>query len=210
MRTYLQQPYTLMKIGRLAQTFLVVAFLALTTASSTAQITIFARFGGATAGSTWSGESQVSGREGWAELENVTFGVFNQIIIGGTGGSSVAEFVPVTLTKRIDRLTPQIFHLTALGAPIGTTNGATNDIVEIEFVRSNGQDQVVLFKLELKLVVFANVSTAVNSDEIFESVQMKAGAMRYTYTPTLANGNPGTPVVRSWSQVLNNATFNVQ
>ena len=61
----------------------------------------------------------------------------------------------------------------------------------------------VMFSVVIGATMIAGCATT-------DNVTMTAGATRITYWPILANGSQGTPIVKSWSVILNNNTFNIQ
>lgn len=175
---------------------------------TSAQVTIYAKFlNGAT---PWNGESTAAGRTGWAELESISLGAATPVTIGSaTGGAGAGKlaFDPIAISKVVDRLTPQIFASMASGQNL---SGQTNGDLTIEFVRPVGGTPTVFFRVELKLVFFVSSAstTTVGDVTVRENIKMLCGAQRITTVP-IVGGIPQTPVVRSWSQVLNNSTFGV-
>jgi type VI protein secretion system component Hcp len=175
-------------------------------------ISIYARFLDGTG--VWAGESTKPGRTGWADLMNLAFGGENAVTIGGGGGGGTTarlSFDDVVLAKKVDRLTPQIFANLASGSSLNANNA--NGDVTFEFARSfvSGGNEVTFLRVEYRLVFFTKQgsSTSEGDDIVKDNVTMTAGATRITYWPILANGSQGTPIIKSWSVVLNNNTFNV-
>jgi len=174
-------------------------------------ISIYARFLDGTG--VWAGESTKPGRSGWADLTNLAFGGENAVTIGGGGGGSTARlsFDDIVLGKKVDRLTPQIFANLASGSSLNAANA--NGDVTFEFARPfvSGGSEVTFLRLEYRFVFFTKQgsSTTEDDDVVKDNVTMTAGATRITFWPILANGSQGTPIVKSWSVVLNNNTFNV-
>ncbi len=173
------------------------------------QVTIYAKFlNGLT---PWNGESTAQGRTGWAELESISLGAATPVTIGAAaGGAGVGklEFDPIAISKVVDRLTPQIFATMASGQSL---HGQTNGDLTIEFVKPVGGTPTVFFRVELKLVFFVSSASAttVGDDTVRENIKMVCGAQRITTVP-IVGGVAQPPVVRSWSQVLNTAAFDVQ
>jgi type VI protein secretion system component Hcp len=193
---------------RLAALAVLGILLTVGASHSQAQVTIYAKFlDGTIGGSPWAGESTDPGRTGWAKLESFSFGFTNASIVGGA--TAPVAFNPGAISKAVDRLTPQIFTNLASGTPLRNT--ALPADLTIEFVKDAGAGPVVFFRVEMKLVYFSSQGTATNSgdDTVQENVQIQFGAVRVTNTPILPGGTLGTPVIRSWSHVLNNSTFNV-
>ena len=172
-----------------------------------AQVNIYARFLDGTG--VWAGESTAPGRTNWTTLSSVSFGVETPITFG-TGGTGRAVFDKVVLTKLVDRLTPQL--MSALTSGTAVDAGGANADVTIEFTKPGAAGAVTFFRLEIKRAFIAKTTSAAAASDgsVSEIVTLVGGAFRYTYWPMLANGNLGTPVVKAWSQLLNNSTFAVQ
>jgi type VI protein secretion system component Hcp len=173
-----------------------------------AQVTIYAKF--LTGTGVWAGESTAPGRTGWFELNDISFGGNNPVTIAGGGGTGKYTIGDAVFSKVVDRLTPQIFFNLASGTSLNAS-GPDGDVI-VEFVRTTDAGPVVFFRLEYRLAHFSqSYSSAAKGDETLnESISLAAGAVRYTYWPILGKGGQGTPIVKAWSQVLNNATFNVE
>ena len=176
---------------------------------SSAQVTIYAKF--LNGASPWNGESTAQGRTGWAELDSISLGASTPVTIGSaTGGAGAGKLVfdPIVISKVVDRLTPQIFANMASGQAL---TGQTNGDLTIEFVKNVGATPTVFFRVEMKLVFFTSTgsATADGDNTVHENIKMLCGAQRVTVVP-IVGGTPQTPIVKSWSQVLNNSTFAVQ
>ena len=176
---------------------------------SSAQVTIYAKF--LNGASPWNGESTAQGRTGWAELDSISLGASIPVTIGSaSGGAGVGKLVfdPIVISKVVDRLTPQIFANMASGQAL---TGQTNGDLTIEFVKNVGATPTVFFRVEMKLVFFTSTgsATADGDNTVHENIKMLCGAQRVTVVP-IVGGTPQTPIVKSWSQVLNNSTFAVQ
>ncbi len=174
-----------------------------------AQVNIYARFLDGTG--VWAGESTAPGRTNWTTLSSVSFGVSNPTAIGGVGGGTGrAVFDSVVLTKLVDLLTPQLMSALTTGTALNA--GGANADVTIEFTKPGATGPVTFFRFEIKLAYISKTTSAAAASDgsVSETVTLVGGAFRYTYWPTLANGNLGTPVVKAWSQVMNTPTFTVQ
>lgn len=166
----------------------VLLLLTLGASLGRAQVTIYARFLNGTG--VWAGESTAPGRTGWAELKSVSFGAYSEPTAGGGGGRR-ASFENITLSKNVDRLSPQIFSSVTQGTRL-SSGGVT-----IEFVRTAAAGPVTFFRLELRdpLITQTSSSAAAGDGNILERLVINTDAMRYTHWPILANGSQGTPVV---------------
>jgi type VI protein secretion system component Hcp len=188
--------------------FLIAAALFLFVGGSLcqAQVIIYARF--LTGTGVWAGESTAPGRTGWFELNDISFGGSSPVTIGGAGAGKFT-IGDAVFSKVVDRLTPQILFNLASGTSL-KASGPDGDVI-VEFVRTTDAGPVVFFRLEYRFAFFSqsNSSAAKGDENLNESISLAAGAVRYTYWPMLGKGGQGTPIVKAWSQVLNNATFNV-
>ncbi|HZJ14708.1 MAG TPA: type VI secretion system tube protein Hcp [Chthoniobacteraceae bacterium] len=175
-------------------------------------VNIYAKFLDGTG--VWSGESTKPGRKDWADLTNLSFGGKTPVTFGSGGGTTTGRltFDDIALSKKVDRLTPQIFANLASGGALNAGNSIGDVTFEFarEFVAGNGE--VTFLRVEYRLVYFTaqNSSTATGDSVVNDNITMTAGATRITYWPILANGSQGTPIIKSWSVVLNNNTFNIQ
>lgn len=185
----------------------IALLLMLSGQAAQAQIKIYAQFGPNSG--VWAGEL-TGNRAGWAELKSISFGSLNDLVIGTTGGAGAgkATFQKVTISKVVDRLTPQFFATLTSGATINT-----GGVVTVEFTRQIGGHERTFFKLEMKLVVVSEISTAASDgdDELRENVSLLCGAIRVTNSTYDPEGTlVGNPIAREWSVVKNNATFETQ
>ncbi|MEO7318781.1 MAG: type VI secretion system tube protein Hcp [Chthoniobacteraceae bacterium] len=180
-------------------------FLTATIPRCLAQVSIYARFLDGTG--VWAGESSVPGRTGWTDLKSGSFGASIPVTIGGGGTVGRASFDNIVLSKVVDRLTPQIFANLSTGTSLN--GGGANGDATIEFVRTVNATPVVFFRYELRSVFFTkSLSSSIAGDAtLSETVTMVANAVRYTYWPILPNGTQGTPIIKMWNVVANNATF---
>ena len=195
-----------LRLSRLALASLI--FLLAAANVSRADLNAYARFVDGTG--VWAGEATAPGRAGWVVLKSISLGLENPSTIGSTsggGGSGITKFTDIVLSKLIDRVTPQIFATLSSGTPLNGTAGIPDVI--LEFTRTVAGTEMVFFRVEMKLVLFTSLTTAAadGDDDLTETVRMQCGAYRITEIPTNPNGTAGTPIVRSWSQVLNRNVF---
>ena len=190
---------------RLVALALLGVFLTVGASLCEAQVTIYAKFLDGAA--VWAGESTDPGRSGWAKLDSFSFSFTNPSVVGGS--SAPVVFNPGAFSKPVDRLTPQIFANLASGTPL--RNAALPADLIVEFVKTGAAGPVVIFRVEMKLVVFSSQGTATATADLTvqENLQLQFGAVRITNYPILPSGLQGTPQIQSWSRVLNNGSFNV-
>lgn len=143
------------------------------------------------------------------ELVNFEFGLFNTINIGsvsGGGGAGKASFKPLEFV-----------------AQVGSNHGAkmmmklvagdhVDDAVIVARTQVNGPGGgVEIFKIELKLVFFEDISIAASDgDSSILYGSMQFGAVKVTTQNFNPDGTTGNPTEMEWSRVLNSATFAVE
>lgn len=179
-----------------------LGFLALVLAPALpAQVAIFALFGSGSA--PFDGQSVVSGRANWVDIDACNFGFTNETLPGAQTIVST-QFSRIGLVKRVDRVTPAIFAtlVAALEVPGVSSDGAH---VTLDFASNQGGGNYqMLFRLELKNVRFNALSSGASQGAslISESVEMSMGSVRLT---PYVNGVAGQP--KSWSVLTNSAAF---
>ncbi|WP_193215138.1 type VI secretion system tube protein Hcp [Luteolibacter marinus] len=149
--------------------------------------------------------------QGFFPLGSVEIGVENTVNIGsasGGAGAGRAKFKPLKIRKRPGRVSTDLFKK--------LVTGGHYDEVEIVLVRGGlapGAPPSLVMTFGLKMVVAAALDYNVTDGDAApdEAVELQFGAIRmknYTYDPQTGESTPAGEEV--WSQVLNNATFNVQ
>lgn len=145
------------------------------------------------------------------EIMSFEIGAENNINIGsisGGGGAGKATFKELTITKKTDTASTELFKHLCGGAHFG-------DMI-IDLRRSGGSSAAsgaVFLKWEFKLVMIQDISwSGSDGDDICEeTVVIQYGAMKVSYTPQMSSGAPDTTNAKDaeWSRVLNEANFSV-
>lgn len=169
--------------------------------SAQAQVTVYARFSNGTG--VWAGELTAP-RVGWTVLKSAAFGSESPPMVQGVGVTAMV-FKKLEIEKLVDTLTPQIMVSMASGTVVNS-NGTD---LTLEFEKVTQAGAVVFFKVEFENVFFSSsqMSTATGDSELAEKVSLVYGSARYTWTPILANGALGTPVIKSWNLASGTPTF---
>jgi type VI secretion system secreted protein Hcp len=142
------------------------------------------------------GESQDSRHANQIDVLAWSWGASNTVTVsGGGGGAGRVSVSDLTVTKPLDKASPKLLLNVCNGRHIPRATLA---------VRRSGAEFDYL-KIELEDVIITALSTAGSSGEtsVTESVSMKFGKFRVTYTPQDATGKPGTPVVSGWDITQN-------
>jgi type VI secretion system secreted protein Hcp len=162
-------------------------------------------------GSTIEGEttdSTMSAQKAF-EIKNFDIGAENTTdIASATGGVAAgrASFKSVSFTKNTDTASAALLSALCAGTPAA-------DMV-IELRRSGGSTSAsgtTFLKFEFKQVVIADIgwSGSDGDDVCTETVELKFGAVKTTYTAQTATGSPGDIKTSEWSVVKNEANFSV-
>ena len=149
--------------------------------------------------------------QGFFPLGSVEIGVENTVSIGSTsggGGAGRAKFKALKIRKRPGRVSTDLFKKLVLGAHY--------DEVEIVLVRGGVAPgatpaRVMTFGLKLVMAQSLDYNVADGAAAPDEALVLQFGAIRmrnYAYNPETGESTPAGEEV--WSQVLNNASFNVQ
>ncbi len=133
------------------------------------------------AGADAKGESTQQG-DGGIELYSVSFGVSNPIDWGTGAASGRRDYSPISVTKRVDKLTPLLYKALC-----------TNQTVEgkIKFWRppvDGGAVDEQFFTLEFKYGRVESISDSASSDHPSETVSFAYRAITITYDSKAAKG----------------------
>jgi type VI secretion system secreted protein Hcp len=140
-------------------------------------------------------------------IQSVSFAIENATTIGSTSGgagSGKAKFKEMQFSKLVDNTTPTIFNY--------LSSGQHFDTVTLFFRKPVNGTKVTFMKVAFKLVFLTSTSLATSSgdSDLSESVTAAYGAQQIAFYPNAGNPNPGPPIIQSWSQVLNNPTFETE
>ncbi|MFT5316086.1 MAG: type VI secretion system secreted protein Hcp [Candidatus Krumholzibacteriia bacterium] len=143
------------------------------------------------------------------EIINFEIGAENTINIGsisGGGGAGKATFKQLSITKKTDTSSAQLFAKLCEGKHF-------NDMI-IELRRSGGsagKSGEGFLKWEFKLVMLADISwSGSDGDDICEeTILIDYGAMKVSYRKQGQDGKMEQPKTAEWSRVKNQANFAV-
>jgi len=152
------------------------------------------------------------GPKGKKAFEIISFeiGAENNINIGSIssgGGAGKATFKELTITKKTDTSSTELFRQLVSGNHFKD--------MTIDLRRSGGTSKgsgLVFLKFEFKLVMLQDISwSGSDGDDICEeTIVLQYGAMKVTYTAQKADGGKGDESDAEWSRVLNQANFAVE
>ncbi len=158
------------------------------------------------------GETQdkTYGERGAFEILSFEIGAENNINIGsisGGGGAGKATFKELTITKKTDTVSTEMFAKLCDGTHFGD--------MTIDLRRSGGQGGKsgdVFLRWTFKLVMIQDISwSGSDGDDICEeTVVIQYGAMKVWYTAQTAEGGAGKKTNAEWSRVLNQANLAVK
>jgi len=117
---------------------------------------------------------------------------------GGGGGSGVLNVQDISVTKYIDKSTPDLMLFTANGKHISELDL----IVRAACVECAPEPY---FTLNMADVIVSSVSTwgSGGEDRLTENVSFNFAKVQWCYTETLKDGSPGTTVCYGWNIVAN-------
>jgi type VI secretion system secreted protein Hcp len=156
------------------------------------------------------GESQdktYSGAQGWFEISSFNLGIQNSVAIGSSGGGAgagKAQFQDFTFTKAVDTISPAIFKVLASGSHFANAR-----LVLRKAGAVGGKTQAAYLQYEFELVAVSSQHWAgsAGDDQPTESITLKVGAVKISYSPQKPDGTLGQAITGTWSQVLNSNVF---
>lgn len=143
------------------------------------------------------GEAAKKGFEKHIELYSFSLGVANPttIGVGGGGGAGRASLSSFNFMKKTDSASPTIYQSCATGKHFPK--------VKVTLNKASGGKPLDYLTYEFEECFISSVqwSGATGGDDTpTESVSIDFAAMKVTYTPQTATGDPGSPVVGNYSQ----------
>lgn len=125
------------------------------------------------------------------DIENLGFSVDQTGIrmAGGRGSAARSRFSVITVTKRIDKSSPQLFLRCALGTPIPTA---------VITVQRSGPEPQDFITITLRNVIISSLVTNSGPDT-FENVGLSYTVIEYSYRPQNSDGSLGEPVRASFN-----------
>jgi len=143
------------------------------------------------------------------EILSFEIGAENNINIGSIsagGGAGKATFKELTITKKTDLMSDNLFESCVTG------DHFPKMVIELRRAGQGGGGKGGTFlKFEFALVMVQDVSwSGSDGDDICEeTVVLQYGAMKVTYTQQTDAGVAGTVKTKMWSRVLNEASLDV-
>ncbi len=147
------------------------------------------------------------GRDGWFQLQSVSFGIENTVLIGsGTGGAGAgkARALPLTAIKFPNGASAALFNACAAGMHW--------EEFEIVFARPGERGSEVTMRAEFKLVMVTAVGVSGNEgdDRSTETLGLQYGAHRITFFTADPKGGIVQAGQSVWSFILNNNQYSVE
>lgn len=146
------------------------------------------------------GESKVKGHEGEIEVMSWSWGVSNSgsAATGGGAGAGKASFSDISITKVLDKASPQLFTAVATGKHIPT--------VTFKAVADSGKDgkqEYYVVKLTDVLISSFQQAGASGGDRPTESVSLNYAKIEIEYKTQNPDGSFGESVKASWDLAKN-------
>ena len=136
------------------------------------------------------GESTLVGFENQIELNSFQFGV------GRSASAKAApSFSEVTVTKQLDKSSPELM--------LRTANGSTIASARIRFTQQTAEGQVVFLRYCLTGVRITGFSQSSGGDRPSESVSLNYGTIVQSYTQQASGGGQGTVFSSGWNLISN-------
>jgi type VI secretion system secreted protein Hcp len=116
--------------------------------------------------------------------------------IGGGGGAGKVNIQDLSLTKYVDKASPELMKRCA--------NGSLLTKVTL-FVRKVGANPIEYIKIELTEVLVSAVSTGGSGgeDRLTENVTLNFAKVKFDYVPAKPDGSPDTAITFTWDIPLN-------
>jgi type VI secretion system Hcp family effector len=131
--------------------------------------------------------------DSWAMDVEQTLNIGSQSTGAGAGK---VTFNPFSITRRIDALSPTLFHNTAAGVPFETV-----DLLEHRAGKDGNRAAFVAW--QFKLVAVKTVTWASDDDRPTETISFEYGGLSIRYVPQSAAGQLQPPVQTGWDRVRN-------
>jgi type VI secretion system secreted protein Hcp len=120
--------------------------------------------------------------------------------LGGGGGAGKVNVQDLSITKYVDKSTPNLLKLCATG----------EHVPEAQLVvrKAGGKDAVEFLKVKLTKVMVTNVSTggSKGDERVTENVTLNFIQFKYEYTPQKADGTADAPIPLTYNIAENVAS----
>ena len=140
------------------------------------------------------GDSQVTGHEDEVEVLGWSWGAHQSGTMhrGRGGGAGKVSVNDLSITKHVDRATPNLWKLCC--------NGKHEEEAVLTIRKAGGNDPVEYLKITLEevLVAYVQSSGAEGEDLITESITLNFAKFKLEYTPQEGDGSAGASVETGW------------
>jgi type VI secretion system secreted protein Hcp len=118
--------------------------------------------------------------------------------IGGGGGAGKVQLQDLTITKWVDKSSPNLFKMCCDGTHIPTT---------VLTVRKAGGSALEYFKITLDTAIVAAITTGGSGgqDRLTENITLNFAKIKMEYTPQTAKGAGEASITQGWDQAANKA-----
>ncbi len=139
-------------------------------------------------------DSTYNGKDGWIDILAWSWGVSNSgsTHFGSGSGAGKANFQDISVTKYIDKATPDLMKSTSKGTHHGTAT---------LIVRKAGDKPLDYLKIEMEDVMLTSFSTGGSGgeDRLTENISLNFDWFKITYTEQLQSGAAGATPDFQWS-----------
>lgn len=144
------------------------------------------------------GESQLEGYANHIDISSFSWGVSNQATFSSSntagGGAGKAHVHSLSMTKTIDKSSPQLFWHCATGKHL--------ESAQLFVHRAAGDKKILYFKLDMKKVFVTSYSPGSGGGAgvlIGEAFALDFEEMEMTYWPQLADGGQGGAIPKKYN-----------
>ena len=140
------------------------------------------------------GESMIKDHEGAIDLLAISWGMSNSgsMSVGGGGGSGKANIQDISISKYVDKATPNLIRACCSG----------EHFTEAELiVRKAGKEPLDYFKVKMQPVMITSVDTGGSGgeDRLTENVSLNFARMEVIYTPQKPDGSGDAEITLNWN-----------
>ncbi|MFD0695678.1 Hcp family type VI secretion system effector [Paenibacillus sp. GCM10027628] len=186
MRTLKKQFFIMAIVLLLALTFSIVPASAASTSEPQPKYDVYLNLDGIP------GDSTVKNYEKWIQLADVQFDVSSKAsaVAGSGAGAGKAALENFTITKPFDSASIPLFVDMATGKNIAKG--------QLVFV-SNALQPAAILTIDLSTVFISDYKF----DDTHETISLRFGGIKMSYTPITAKGTKGTPITGGWDFIKN-------
>ena len=132
------------------------------------------------------------------EIEDWSFDVEQTLKIGSQSsgaGAGKVTFNPFTITRKVDKASPQLFLAACSGTPF--------EFVDLLYVRAGEPDGRVFLAWRFGLVAVKTVSWSAADDVPTETISFEYGSLTVGYAAQSRDGSAEPMVFQGWNRVRN-------